>query len=79
MFGVLATFVTDEENTSSLGTAERLKKLVAVRIRCVSVRRTHSNMYPWSCAPSDVSSDMYLKDPVLFMPCSAERRSKCLK
>jgi hypothetical protein len=60
-----ATFVTDECNVSSLEPAERLKKLVAVRIRCVSVRRMHSYMYPWSCAPSHVSSDMYVKDAVL--------------
>ena len=74
-----ATFVTDEKNTSSLGTVEHLKKLVAVRIRGVSLWRNHSNMYPWRCAPSDVSSDMYLKDPVLFMTCSGEQCSKCLQ
>ena len=74
-----ATFVTDECNASSLGPAERLKKLVAVRIRDVSLRRMHSHMYPWSCAPSDVSSDMYLKDPPCSWQCGAGRCSKCLK
>jgi len=59
------TFVTDECNASSLGPPERLKKLVAVRIRYVSFRRMYSHMYPWSCAPSHVSSDMYVKDEVL--------------
>ena len=59
------TFVTDECNASSLGPPERLKKLVVVRIRYVSFRSMHSHMYPWSCAPSHVSSDMYVKDAVL--------------
>ena len=70
-----ATFVTDECNVSSLGPPERLKKLVAVRIRYVSLRRMYSHMYPWSCGPSHVSSDMYVKETVLcrgrqWEPCS---------
>ncbi len=60
-----AVFVTDECNTSSLGPPERLRKLVAVQTRGVSWRCIHSHMYPWSCAPSHVSSDMYVKDSVL--------------
>jgi hypothetical protein len=60
-----AAFVTDECNASSLGPPERLKRLVPVQTRCVSWRRMHSHMYPWSCAPSHVSSDMYVKDAVL--------------
>ncbi len=60
-----AAFVTDECKASSLGTPERLKRLVAVQTRCVSWRRMHSHMYPWNCAPSHVSSDMYVKDAVL--------------
>ena len=67
-------FVTDECNASSLGPPERLKKLVAVRIRYVSLRRMYSHMYPWSCAPSHVSSDMYVKDAVL---CRARQWEPC--
>jgi hypothetical protein len=58
-------FVTDECNESSLGSSERLKRLVSVQTRCVSWRHMYSHMYPWSCAPSHVSSDMYVKDAVL--------------
>ena len=51
-----ATFVTDEQNTSSLGPPERPKKLVAVRIRSGSLRHTQPHMYPWSSALLDVYS-----------------------
>jgi hypothetical protein len=57
--------LSHECNTSSLGLPERLKRLVAVQTRCVSWRRMYSHMYPWICAPSNVSSDMYVKDVVL--------------
>ena len=49
-----ATFVTDERNAVSLCPAERPANLVAVRIRCLSVRRMQPHMYPRSSAPSDV-------------------------
>jgi hypothetical protein len=62
-----ATFVTDEQNTSSMGPPERPKKFVVVRIRSGSLWRIHPHMYPWSSALLHVYSDMYVKDPVLFM------------
>ncbi len=69
------TFVTEEQNVSSLGPPERLKKLVTVQIRFVSLRHTHSHMYPWICSPLDVSWDIYLKDPVLLMSMTWVARS----
>ena len=49
-----AVFVTDERSALSLCPAEDRTNLVAVRIRCVSVLRTHSHMYPRSSALLDV-------------------------
>ena len=46
---------------------ERPKKLVVVRIRSGSLLRTHPDMYSWSSVLLHVYSDMYVKDPVLFM------------
>ena len=60
-----AAFVTDEQNARSLCPAEGAANLVAVRIRCLSVRRMKPHMYPRSSAPSDVYSDMYVKHAVL--------------
>ena len=48
------TFVTNYQHPVSLLSAEGLTKLFAVRIRCVSLRRTHPHMYPSRCAPLDV-------------------------
>ena len=59
------TFVTDEQNAHSLCPAEGPANLVAVRIPRLSVRRRQSPMYLRSSAPSDVYSDMYVKDAVL--------------
>ena len=60
------TFVTDEQNALSLCPAEGPANLVAVRIRCVSVLRTHPHMYPRSSARLDVCTDMYVKDHVVM-------------
>ena len=59
------TFVTDEQNALSLCPAEGPANLVAVRIPRLSVRRRQPHMYLRSSAPSDVYSDMYVKDAVL--------------
>jgi hypothetical protein len=61
----VVTFVTDEQNERSLCPAEGPANLVAVRIPRPSVRRRQLHMYPRSFAPSDVYSDMYVKDTVL--------------
>ena len=60
-----ATFVTDEQNARSLCPPEGPANLVAVRIPRLSVRRRQPHMYLRSSAPSDVYSDMYVKDAVL--------------
>ena len=44
-------FVTDERSALSHCPGEGLTNLVVVRIRCVSVLRTHPHMYPRSSAP----------------------------
>ena len=59
-------FVTDEQNAHSLCPAEDVANLVAVRIRCLSVRRRQPHMYPLTSVPSDVYSDMYVKHEVLW-------------
>jgi hypothetical protein len=59
------TFVTDEQNVRSLCPAEGPGNLVSVRISRLSVRRRQPHMYLRSSAPSDVYSDMYVKDVVL--------------
>jgi hypothetical protein len=59
------TFVTDEQNARSLCPAEGPANLVAVRIPRLSVWHRQSHMYLRSSAPSDVYSDMYVKDAVL--------------
>ncbi len=41
-----AALVTDEQTALSLWSAERSVNLVAVRIRCLSVRSRQSDMYP---------------------------------
>jgi hypothetical protein len=58
-------FVTDEQNACSLCPAEGPANLVAVRIPRLSVRSRQPHMYLRSSAPSDVYSDMYVKDAVL--------------
>jgi hypothetical protein len=55
-------FVTDDRIALSLCPAKDPANLVAVRIRCVSVLRTHPHMYPRSSARLDVCTDMYVKD-----------------
>jgi hypothetical protein len=47
-------FVTDERSALSVCPEEGRTNLVTVRIRCVSVLRTHPHMYPRSSAPLDV-------------------------
>ncbi len=47
-------FVTDERRALSLCPVEDRTNMVTVRIRCVSVLRTHPHMYPRSSAPLDV-------------------------
>ena len=59
-------FVTDDRIALSLCPVEGPANLVAVRIRCVSVLRTHPHMYPRSSARLDVCTDMYVKDHVLM-------------
>ena len=59
-------FVTDDRIDLSLCPAEGPANLVAVRIRCVSVLRTHPHMYPRSSARLDVCTDMYVKDHVVM-------------
>jgi len=59
------TFVTDEQNAHSLCPAEGPANLVAVRIPRLYGRRRQPHMYLRSSAPSDVYSDMYVKDAVL--------------
>jgi hypothetical protein len=49
-----AALVTDEQDALSLWSPERLANFVAVRIRCLSVWRRQSDMYPRNSAPSDV-------------------------
>jgi hypothetical protein len=49
-----AVFITDKRSALSLCPAQGRTNLVAVRIRCVSVLRTHPHMYPRSSAPLDV-------------------------
>ena len=61
-----ATFVTDEQNALSLCPAEGPRNLLAVRIRCVSVLRTHPHMYPRRSTHLDVYSDMHVQDEVLL-------------
>jgi hypothetical protein len=46
--------VIDEQNALSLWSAERPANLVALRIRCLSVRRRQSDMSRRSSVPSDV-------------------------
>ena len=46
--------VTDEQNSLSLWSVERPANLVVVRIRCLSVWCIKPDMYPRSCAPSEV-------------------------
>ena len=48
------TFVTDEQNVLSLCPGEDPTNLVAVRIRCRSVRHVEPHMYPRRSATSDV-------------------------
>ena len=74
-----AAFVTDEQNARSLCPAEGAANLVAVRIRCLSVRRMQPHMYPRSSAPSDVYSDMYVKHAVLWRARQCEPWSTSLK
>ena len=59
------TFVTDEQNVFSLCPAEGPANLVAVRIPRLYGRRRQPHIYLRSSAPSDVYSDMYVKDAVL--------------
>jgi hypothetical protein len=49
-----ATFLTDEQNALSLCPAQGVANLVAVRIRCLSVRRMQPHIYPRTFTPSDV-------------------------
>jgi hypothetical protein len=72
-------FVTDEQNTLSLCPTEGVANLVAVRIRCLSVGRMQTHMYPRSSAPSDVYSDMYVKHAVLWLGRQCEPWSTSLK
>ncbi len=58
------TFVTDEQNVHSLCPAEGPANLVAVRIPRLSVCHRQPHMYLRSSVPSDVYSDMYVKDVV---------------
>ena len=60
------TFLTDEQNVFSLCPAEGPRNFLAVRIRCVSVLRTHPYMYPRRSTSLDTYSDMYVKDEVLL-------------
>ena len=73
------TFVTDEQNTLSLCPPEGPGNLVVVRIRSLSVRRMEPHMYPRNSAPSDVYSDMYVKDTVLCSTRQCEPWSTSLK
>ena len=73
------TFVTDEQNARSLCPVEGVANLVAVRIRCLSVRRIQPHMYPRRSAPSDVYSDMYVKHAVLWCARQCEPWSTSLK
>jgi hypothetical protein len=59
-------FVTDDRIALSLCPTEGPANLVAVRIRCVSVLRTHPHMYPRISGRLDVSTDMYVKDHVVM-------------
>ena len=59
-------FVTDDHIALSLCPPEGPANLVVVRIRCVSVLRTHPHMYPRISARLDVCTDMYVKDHVLM-------------
>ncbi len=61
----VVTFVTDEQNAHSLCPGEGPANLVDVRIPRLSVRRSQPHMYPRSSEPSDVYSDMYVKDTTL--------------
>ena len=61
-----STFVTDEQNVFSLCPAEGPVNLVVVRIRYLSVRSMQPHMYPRRSSPSDVKSDMSVKDVVLW-------------
>ena len=73
------TFVTDEQNALSLCPPEGPANLVVVRIRSLSVRRMEPHMYPRNSAPSDVYSDMYVKDAVLCSTRQCEPWSTSLK
>ena len=73
------TFVTDEQNALSLCPPEGPANLVVVRIRGLSVRRMEPHMYPRNSAPSDVYSDMYVKDAVLCSTRQCEPWSTSLK
>ncbi len=61
-----SVFVTDERSVLSVCPAEGQSNMVAVRIRWVSVLRTHPHMYPTSSAPLEVESEKYVRDSVLF-------------
>ena len=74
-----ATFVTDEQNALSLCPAEGPAKLVAVRIRGLSLRRMQPHTYLRSSAPSHVQSDVYTKDAVLCSARQCEPWSTSLK
>ena len=74
-----AAFVTDEQNALSLCPVEGRANLVPVRIRCVSVLRTHPHMYPRRSTRLDVYSDMYVKDEVLLYTMKCKTWCKTLK
>ncbi len=73
------TFVTDEQNALSLCPAEGPTNMIAVRIRGLSVCRMDPHTYLRSSAPSDVQSDMYAKDAVLYSARQCEPWSTSLK
>ena len=58
--------VTDEQNTLSLCPDRDPTNLDDTRIRCLSVWGLQPHMYPRISSPSDVSSDMYVKEVVLW-------------
>jgi hypothetical protein len=74
-----ATFVTDEQNALSLCPPEGPANLVVIRIRGLSLRRMEPHTYLRSSAPSDVQSDMYVKDAVLCSARQCEPWSTSLK
>ena len=69
-----AVFVSDERSVLLMCPAEGRANMVAVRIRCVSVLRTHPHMYSRSSAPLEVESEKYVRDTVLLHTLQCDTR-----